>query len=268
MSFKKCKKENMIQKKFWQKEEFVLLIRMSTFFRYFLLIIAMKTSSIAYAQVQKSGWLASFNTFKLNNKTSLHFDAQLRSTDEIKNIQTLLLRPGINYHINPSMSVTAGYGFIHNRLIKSEVTGYVNENRIWEQFIIAHKIKTISIAHRFRLEQRFLPITEIQNNLLEVTDHNMSHRFRYFIRNIIPLQNQNAFSQGFFFALQDEVFLNFAKQENVNGKTFDQNRLYLAVGYRLPGKIDIETGYMNQYTSTRTGFINNHIAQLALYKRL
>ncbi|MBA2330000.1 MAG: DUF2490 domain-containing protein [Flavisolibacter sp.] len=258
----------MIQKKFWQKEEIVLLRRMSTFFRYCLLIIVMKTSSIAYAQVQNTGWLASFNTFKLSNKTSLHFDAQLRSTDEIKNIQTVLLRPGLNYHLNPFMLATAGYGFIENRRTMQEVTGYVTEHRIWEQFIVSHKINTISTAHRFRLEQRFLPITAIENNRLQIIDRNTSHRFRYFIRNIVPLQNRNAFSQGLFFALQDEVFLNIAKQEAVNGKTFDQNRLYLALGYRLPGKIDIEAGYMNQYTSTRTSFINNHIAQLALYKRL
>jgi hypothetical protein len=268
MRFKKRKKENMIQKKFWQKEENMLLRGMSIFFKPFIFIILIKTSSISYAQVQNSGWLASFNTFKLSNKTSLHFDAQLRSTDEIKNIQTVLLRPGINYHFNPSMSVTVGYGFIENRRTMEEVTGYVAEHRIWEQFIVSHKINTISTAHRFRLEQRFLPITSIDNNKLEVIDRNTSHRFRYFIRNIVPLQNKKAFSQGLFFALQDEVFLNISKQEYVNGKTFDQNRLYLALGYRLPGKIDIEAGYMNQYTSTRTSFINNHIAQLALYKRL
>jgi hypothetical protein len=258
----------MIQKKFWQKEENVLLRRMSTFFKCFILIILIKTSSTVYAQVQHTGWLASFNTFKLSSKTSLHFDAQLRSTDGINNIQTILLRPGLNYHLNPSMTATAGYGFIDNRRTLEEVTGYASEHRIWEQFIVSHKINTISIAHRFRLEQRFLPVTTIEDNKLQVIDRNTSHRFRYFIRNIVPLQNKNAFSQGFFFALQDEVFLNIAKQDAVNGKTFDQNRLYLAFGYRLPGKLDLEAGYMNQYTTTRMGFINNHIAQIALYKRL
>lgn len=259
----------MIQKKVWQKDQFMLLIRMNTFLKCFLLIIMIKISSTGYAQVQHTGWFASFNTLKLSNKTSLHLDAQMRSTNELKHIQTILLRPGINYHFNPSMIATAGYGFIDNRRTMEEVTGYASEHRIWEQFIVSHKIQnTISTAHRFRLEQRFLPITTIENNKLKVIDRTTSHRFRYFIRNIVPLQNKTAFSQGFFFALQDEVFLNIAKQEAVNGKTFDQNRLYLAVGFRLAGKMDLEAGYMNQYTSTRTGFVNNHIGQAALYKRL
>ena len=258
----------MIEKKFWQKGEIVLLSRMNTFYRYLLIIILVKTSTIVNAQVQHTGWLAAFNTFKLSNNTSIHFDAQLRSGDEMKNLQTILIRPGINYHINSSMSATAGYGIIENRRTMDEVTGYASEHRIWEQFIVTHKLKTISTAHRFRLEQRFIPITTVENNEIEVIDRTTSHRFRYFIRNILPLQNPQSFSNGFFFALQNEVFLNIAKLEAVNGKTFDQNRLYLAFGYRLPGKIDIEAGYMNQYISTRTSFINNHIGQLALYKRL
>jgi hypothetical protein len=140
----------------------------------------------------------------------------------------------------------------------------MTEHRIWQQFIETHKVHNISSMHRFRLEQRFLP----NQMIISSEDRNTSHRFRYFIRNIVPLQNKNAFSNGLFFALQDEVFLNIANKEVVNNKTFDQNRLYLAFGYRLPGKMDLEAGYMNQYTSTRTSFINNHIAQLALYKRL
>jgi hypothetical protein len=252
----------MIQRKFWQKEENVLIRRMGTYIRYFLLIMFIKTSSIAYGQVQHTGWLASFNTFKLSSKTSLHFDAQLRSADDLKFIQTLLLRPGINYHFNPSMSATAGYGLIETRSLRFNSYQVLTEHRIWEQFIKTHKVNNISAMHRFRLEQRFFP------NQILFSEKNTSHRFRYFIRNIVPLQNRNTFSNGLFFALQDEVFLNIANQDVVNGKTFDQNRLYLAFGYRLPGKIDLEAGYMNQYISTRTNFINNHIAQLALYKRL
>jgi len=53
----------------------------------------------------------------------------------------------------------------------------------------------------------------------------------------------------------------------VNGKTFDQNRFYVALGYRI-SKIDMELGYMNQYTKTASGSITNNIGQFAVYKRL
>ena len=72
-----------------------------------------------------------------------------------------------------------------------------------------------------------------------------------------------------FAALQEEVFLNFGNGDNTNGKTFDQNRIYLAIGYRVNAEFDIEAGYMNQYTSGRNdSFTNNHIAQVAGYLRL
>jgi hypothetical protein len=103
---------------------------------------------------------------------------------------------------------------------------------------------------------------------LETDGYDNAYRFRYFIRNIIPLATRGAFSTGPFFALQNELFLNTGDKSAVNGKAFDQNRLYGAVGYRLKGKLDLEAGYMNQYINTRTSFVNNHIVQLAVYKRL
>jgi hypothetical protein len=55
----------------------------------------------------------------------------------------------------------------------------------------------------------------------------------------------------------------------VNNEIFDQNRLYLALGYRLRKSFDLEAGYLNQYINGRgKTFGNNHILQLAGYVRL
>lgn len=234
-------------------------------FFFFLIIIA---AASGHAQTQFSGWLASFNTFKLNNRLSLHFDAQLRSTDELAAVQTILLRPGLNVHVGKNWVFTGGYAYIANRRTVGAISDLLPEHRIWQQAIFNHKVKTVSIAHRFRFEERFISHARVVNNELESNDFDQAFRIRYFIRSIVPLISQQTFSQGPFFALQNEVFLNTGDKSAVNGKTFDQNRLYAAFGYRLPGKIDLEAGYMNQYTSTRASFVNNHIAQLAVYKRL
>ena len=72
-----------------------------------------------------------------------------------------------------------------------------------------------------------------------------------------------------FAALQNEIFINIGNTANVNGEIFDQNRLYLALGYRPHPKADIEIGYMNQYVNGKGNlFTNNHILQLAGYLRL
>lgn len=221
----------------------------------------------ASAQTQFSGWLASFNTFRLNDRFSLHFDAQLRSTDELENIQTVLLRPGLNVHVKNWM-FTGGYAYIANRRTIVGVSGLQPEHRLWQQAIFNHKLKNIAFAHRFRFEERAISKSKVVENELETDGYDQAFRFRYFFRSVFPLTSQQRFTKGPFFALQNEVFLHTGDRSAVNGKTFDQNRLYGAVGYRLPGKLDLELGYMNQYTNTRSSFINNHIAQIAVYKRL
>ena len=225
--------------------------------------------SVAYGQSQFTGWLASFNTFKTGKKTSIHADIQLRSSDEIKQIQTVLLRTGLNYHLNKKIIITAGYAFISNKRVVNNVEGFSPEHRAWEQLLYNHKLKKIFTSHRFRIEQRFIGKSIVLNNELKNDGSVYANRFRYFIRNILPLENETSFQKGVFAALQNEVFVNFGNTSNVNGKFFDQNRLYLALGYRLSTKADLEVGYMNQYINGRgTAFTNNHIVQLATYLRL
>jgi len=237
------------------------------FYRIAFFILICSTGLSVQAQNQQSGWLATFNTFRLNPSFSMHLDAQLRSTDALEHVQTFLLRPGINYHFNKKFSSTLGYAFVHNRRSSGTITGYVTEHRIWEQVLFSHKWLMVSTSHRLRLEQRFLPVTTITNNELKVTDRVTAQRLRYFMRNLVPLQNKNAFTKGWFAALQNEIFLNVTNKDAVNGKVFDQNRFYAAVGYRM-GKIDLEAGYLNQYTKTVSSTLTNHIVQLAVYKRL
>ena len=223
----------------------------------------------SFAQSQFSGWLASFNTFKTGKKTSIHADVQWRSSDEFKHTQTLLLRSGLNIHLSKHLIVTAGYAFIHNRRLMGDVSGYAPEHRIWEQLLFTHKLKSIFVNHRLRLEQRFISQTTVQDNELVIEGSGYANRFRYFLRNVIPFQQQKTFSKGMFATLQNEVFFNVGNTGNVNGKLFDQNRFYLALGLRLHSSIDLETGYLNQYVSGRNGaFTNNHVWQIASYLRL
>lgn len=217
-----------------------------------------------------TGWLASFNTFSINKSWSIHLDVQLRSTDELSQVQALLIRPGINYNIKKNQVITAGYAYIPNRYFSATDNELLAEHRLWQQFIVWQPVKNTSIQHRFRFEERFVPKPATDNNDLYTDEYSFSTRFRYFVRSIIPLSAQKAgFEKGMFTALQNEVFFNVTNQNNVNGKTFDQNRLYAALGYRVAKQFDIEAGYMWQFVEKKEGLgtTNNHIAQVALYWR-
>jgi hypothetical protein len=220
------------------------------------ILLAFNNSLKSQTVHQNTGWLFLMNT-KFNDKWGAHFDLQVRSSDEFQNVRNLLIRPGVTYFFNSSNNLTVGYLFTQTYTSGSES---ITENRAWEQFIHTHKIKGINVSHRFRLEQRF--IEKI------ASDDVFAQRLRYFVRFLIPLKKDaKAFEKGFFAAVQNEVFFNVQNKDVVNNTFFDQNRAYLALGYRLQKKIDIEAGYMNQAVKGLSGHTNNNILQVALYTR-
>ena len=229
----------------------------------------MFVSTTASAQTQFSGWFATFGTFKVNDRLSIHFDPQVRSSNDLEHVQSFIIRPGLNVTLNKRMIVTAGYAYIGNRRVISGVDGYAPEHRIWQQFIYNAPISFFTLTNRFRLEQRFISKSFVENNELKNEGNLYANRIRYFARAVIPFSGEPGFTKGWFGGLQNELFVNFGDNDAVNGKAFDQNRAFLSLGYRLSKKIDLETGYMNQYVQGRgSAFTNNHIVQAGVYLRL
>ncbi|KIA99583.1 hypothetical protein OA93_05380 [Flavobacterium sp. KMS] len=233
-------------------------------------ILFLSTTVNAQTQNTFTGWSAVFFTYKLNDKFSLHFDGQARSTDELKNLQSYIIRPGLNYHIKDNMIATVGYAYIGNNRSVMDIDGWVPEHRIWEQFIFNQKFtlanRPVTLQHRFRLEQRFMGQATIEQNELVTDSYEFAQRLRYFARSIFPLSKTDNFTKGAFLALQNEVFLNV--QNAPNDSFFDQNRAYLALGWRLSPKFDLEAGYMNQYVLGKSNNTVNNIVQVAAYVRL
>jgi hypothetical protein len=233
-------------------------------------ILFLSTTVNAQTQHTFSGWGGTFFTYKLDNKFSLHFDGQVRSTDKLEDVQSFIIRPGLNYHIKKNMITTIGYAYIGSNKTVMDINGWVPEHRIWEQFVFNQQFtlynRPVSLQHRFRLEQRFMGQATIEQNELVTDNYDFAQRLRYFTRSMFPLSETTSFTNGAFVALQNEVFVNI--ENSPNGKFFDQNRAYLALGWRVNPKFDIEAGYMNQYIVGRNNDTMNNIVQLAAYVRL
>lgn len=225
-------------------------------------------ASSLYAQTvnQNTGWFMFLNSTKFNDKWGMHFDLQVRTQDNWDGVRHLLVRPGITYYINKNSNATVGYLYTPTFLQEDILVGggklktTLTEHRIWQQYIYNHQPwKGAALSHRFRLEQRFIE---------RQSDDLFSQRFRYFFRLVQPLKNQEgAFTKGMFVALQNELFFNIQNKEKLNGSLFDQNRAYLAVGYRVSKSFDIEAGYLNQAIKGANNNTVNNVAQLALYTR-
>ncbi len=225
----------------------------------FLQLFVFKVSS---AQTNEfTGWGAWFHTQKFSKHWGALFDAQFRSANQFGYLRNPLLRPALSYYFNKSKFVSAGYLFTGTHR-KTEIENtFRTEHRIFEQFILTHKIGTgKTLQHRFRLEQRFV---NSQGN----QDKFFAQRFRYFARGIIPFKKDSVFTKGMFVGLQNEIFVNVQNRAKLNGQFFDQNRAYGAIGYRLNKRIDLETGYLNQYINRAEGYTINHVLQLVLYTR-
>jgi len=225
-----------------------------------VLIIMASGKLYAQTQHQNSGWFMLLNNTKFNDKWGLQFDVQLRSADDWCYLRNTLVRPALQYFINNKHNVALGYLW---QTTHTESAGSpdltLHEHRIFEQYIYSHKIKSVFASHRFRVEQRFIGRTG---------EDVFSQRFRYFFRLIQPLQKaQPTFTKGPFVALQNEVFLNIQNKDKINNSVFDQNRLYLAAGYRFSKQFDLEAGYMNQATHGVSNNTVNNIIQLAVYTR-
>ncbi|WP_183563189.1 DUF2490 domain-containing protein [Mucilaginibacter sp. SP1R1] len=230
-----------------------------------LLVLFLAPARLLAQDNQFSGWGALFHTQKLSEHWGYAVDIQFRSHDELSYLKHTLLRPSATYYFANNKIGALGYAYIatNGRNTAGDKT-FRPEHRIWQQYTYSHKVgKNTVLSHRFRLEQRFLGNTAANKN-----DQYFAQRFRYFARGVIPFKNDSAvFTKGAFLALQNEVFVNVQHKNKVNKHFFDQNRAYVAVGYRISKMVDVETGYLNQYIKQAESYTINHVAQLAFYTR-
>ena len=176
-------------------------------------------------------WYMYFGTNKVSERFSIHTEAQFRYYETTSNFNQLLLRTGVNYHINPDAIATVGYGFINtdNTFGDFVFETDTNEHRIFEQFILKNKVWEFLFEHRYRLEQRFLDLGD--KNITE-------HRARYRFQVTLPL------TDTFYLNFYDELFI------NLQDELFGQNRLYGAVGINITENSSLQLGYMrNQFTN-------------------
>jgi hypothetical protein len=176
-------------------------------------------------------WHMYFGTNRISEKLSIHTEAQLRYFENGNNFNQLLLRTGLNYHINPNAIATFGYGHITTDGTFEENINEVNskENRIFEQFILKNTVGKFKFEHRYRLEQRFIKFADRNDT---------QHRARYRLQLTLPL------SDVFFLNFYDEIFL------NLQGDVYGQNRLYGAIGAHVFKNTSVQVGYLKNHFPT------------------
>ena len=185
------------------------------------------------SQEDTGNWIMYFGTNKISDKLSIHSELQYRNhTISPTNIEQLLLRTGLNYHIKPHASATIGYAHIGNHTYESNrKSPEVEEHRIWQQFLTTNKIGRIKFEHRYRIEERFI-------------EKDFKTRFRYRIMLFYPLNRKLLETGTIYLGVYNELFINGEKT------FFDRNRLYGGIGYKYSQNIEFQIGLLRQEVQT------------------
>lgn len=249
-----------------------------------ILLSSFKNQITAQIANQNNGWIFYNGNHKITEKIGLHTEFQWRRNDFLSKPMQNETRLGVDYTINQKVKFTAGWSYTDTFAygdFKNELPAKYNqyrfyENDAWEQLQLKHdNIGRFSFDSRFRLEQRWIENKVKDANGNYVIDNEsisgvnakpikFRQRLRYMYRVQVPLSKSEMKDNTLFFAASDEIFLNFGA--GVSNNVFDQNRLYLAFGWRFNKDFNIQTGYMNQFIQRGDGLHkeNNHTFQLGI----
>ena len=158
------------------------------------------------------------------------FDGHLRLLDDTDGFNQSIVRPGIGWMLDGQSTVWAGYGWIHTQVLSGLE---IDEHRIWQQWTWSESADVWKFGLRSRLEQRFV----------EVGD-DVGLRFRQFFR----AQHNLPAVPYLSLVGWDELFINLNDTDWGAETGFDQNRIFLGVGYkpRPECRWRVEIGYVNQ----------------------
>lgn len=172
------------------------------------------------------------------------FDAQARYFDLGSGINQYLLRPGIGYEVNDNLTAWAGYARLRARGRSGNV---VNEDRFWQQLTwTAGRWNGGKITMRARLEQRSVSAADDLGLVL-----------RFNVKYARPIGDAGKAS----LILAVEPFVDLRDTDWGGESGLGQNRTVIGIGWHASERLNLETGYMNQFIWSDSGEDrSNHVA--------
>lgn len=181
---------------------------------------------------------------KQSPKLRYWLEIQNRVGEDMSQLSQLLIRPGIGYEVAPHLSAWLGYARIYTTAPFSNSPS--DENRIWQQLLWSKAYTQIQATVRSRLEERF-----INTNL------HTGWRFRQMFKIAYTLPRHDKHS----LVVNNETFFHLNDFNHQNNQGYDQNRLFVGLGYKTSKQSTVEIGYLNQniYRVNNQTYIGNNL---------
>lgn len=185
-------------------------------------------------------WIQYFNLIRLSEKTSLWFDAGLRTDDEyVKDVSTALARIGVVQQVTSSLRVAGGYAFFNQYPVGGSDAKQQGEHRLWQQAYWLLRSGRMQVSHQVRFEQRWrqhpFPLRDLGR------DFYFHYRLRYNFGLQVPLSSKAG--KGLSWVLNDEIMANFGRSVVYNN--FDQNRIQTGFRHYFNPSNSLFISYMN-----------------------
>ncbi len=209
-------------------------------------------------------WYGYYNTLKFNENWSLLSEIQQRQFYNPTAQHQLVFRSNLERKITGNWNISGGLTYFlqnpNNPNSESNLT--VPELRPDVGFKNKQRIGFLTINHHYKAEARFFH--DVENDRLVGGFRFSNFRFRYQLGLDFSLWKKEE-KEKLSFKVKDEIMFNVGKKVVKN--TFDQNRIYLALNYRLNDAYAVEMGYMNWFQQQRTGvdFYNRDILRFSLF---
>ncbi len=218
---------------------------------------------------QSGLWLGMYTKYRIGEKLFYYGEYHMRRRDHlIENMAQIYLRFGLSYLVNEKFEVTGGivtpfYWAPEDQYSDEEqIDKVVNQFRFWQQFLFIQSMGRVKIYHQIRTEQRW------KRDYLVNSPFELTHRMRYKISTYIPLNKPKLQDKTVFFSGYNELFIQAGKPVLYN--YFEDNRLFLGLGYVINENFQLQAGYMKSIQQKERGFdLNNRdIIRFSVYHNL
>lgn len=209
-------------------------------------------------------WYGYYNSLKFNEKWSLNSEIQERQFYQPTAQHQLVFRTNLERKLIGDWNASVGMTYFlqnpNNPTSESNLT--VPELRPDIGFGNKQKLGIVTINHRYKAEARFFH--DVENNRLVGGYRFSNFRLRYQV-GLDFLIWKNEKEQVFVAKIKDEIMFNVGNKMVKN--TFDQNRIYLAINYKINNSYAVELGYMNWFQQLKSGtdFYNRDILRFSIF---
>ena len=183
-----------------------------------------------FIEHQPGSWFVLSGNTKIHEHWSIPTVAIIKNNTIWENYGFSCIRTGASFNLNASSTFTGGVAFL-NLSSYTDAASPKNSSQFWiyGDYSFKYKLRKGSIAQRWRLENC---------RKIHAKGAHATNRMRYRLQYTRPLY------KSVYFKCHNEIIL------NLEGATFNQNRLFIGMGQNLTPSLKMDIGYLNRQFAT------------------